>query len=394
MTSVMVPEKPNTAVDAETSGVPETAPPPEDRAIVQLRIARAVDDFQRGVDQEASFALVYTTYVHALERFFRAHGLDAEACRDLTHETLVDVHRGLADYQSHMRFEAWLYGMARSHLPLDEMPAEEPLASTDESVPPDVHPTEDLLSVETLFAYLCGELPPREAMDVQDALTDSPAAQAQLFELQALIDAAPPRNADVAASVAKDVALFQANLRAAAAARSAQPPREHRRLSWSRPRMVMAAVAVAAIIAMVAWWLGRGRLVSSPDWLQATVPVVSASNGAASDGGAPQASTMPEVELLAGVPSVPVQALVGSWLSVTLVTRQRAAPCTVGVSRGVGALGNAAAADRGVLGNVEPSAGKVTLALRADVDGRYGFQLSCGDGLEERYALGLATTAP
>ncbi len=172
--------------------------PVDARTIVQLRVARAVDDFQRGVNSEASFALIYTTYALVLEQLFRGRGLEAEACRDHAEETLLEVHRRLTDFDSHTRFETWLYGIAVAYLPT---PASDHEDETEQT--------------EAHFAYLNGELTPHDAVQIRERLEGCPDTRKRLRELERLADASPPEDEDVAAAIAQDLARFNARLRVA-----------------------------------------------------------------------------------------------------------------------------------------------------------------------------------
>lgn len=84
------------------------------RAARREAVARAVEAFQRGVDREANFALIYETYFTALQRFFRFKGISQEDGRDLTQETFVGIYRGLKGYEHRDRFEGWIYRVAET----------------------------------------------------------------------------------------------------------------------------------------------------------------------------------------------------------------------------------------------------------------------------------------
>ncbi len=77
-------------------------------------VAQAVEAFQRGIDREESFAVIYQSYFAALVRFFRFKGISPEECRDLTQETFVGIYRGLKGYQHSDRFEGWIYRIAET----------------------------------------------------------------------------------------------------------------------------------------------------------------------------------------------------------------------------------------------------------------------------------------
>ncbi len=117
-------------------------------------LRKAIDAIRQETDpdSERSFALLYETYFHALQRFFARKGFAPEDALDLTQESLLAVYRGVKDFRHEARFETWLFRVAtttylkrlrtasaakRSRLEdSDEMmqPTREPLASTEDQL--------------------------------------------------------------------------------------------------------------------------------------------------------------------------------------------------------------------------------------------------------------------
>lgn len=82
----------------------------------QERIVHAIADFQRGVDPDASFAVIYKTYFLAIKRYFRSRGRSEDDSLECTQETFILVFRNLGRYEHRDRFVGWLYAIARSVL--------------------------------------------------------------------------------------------------------------------------------------------------------------------------------------------------------------------------------------------------------------------------------------
>ncbi len=315
------------------------------REVVQLQVARAVDDFKRGVERDTSFALIFTTYARSLERLFRCRGLDAEISRDLSLETLREVYDRLDDYPSHLRFEAWLHRIAVSKLTFDS----------------EVAVGEEVDDVEALLAYLGGEVTPDEAEDIRARLAERPDREVCLCELEALMAAAPPSQQEVAATVARDLAAFQANRRIHRQPRTT--------VGTTRSRRVLSLAVVLALVGVA--WLGRGLFGSRSAWV--LPPSASVASSAA----------LTQVQLLAGMPTA-VDVAAGDWLDVVLVTRQTGPSCAVSVSR---PAAGRTADDRVTLQDLEIVSAKVAMAIRTDTEGFHGLDLACGDSEAERYML-------
>lgn len=82
------------------------------RRVVDQRVARAVADFQAGIDRERSFQVVFESYRRPLERFFARKGFAEDVCRDLTQETFLGIYRGLETWRPEARFGTWLFRIA------------------------------------------------------------------------------------------------------------------------------------------------------------------------------------------------------------------------------------------------------------------------------------------
>lgn len=107
-------DKENPASSAEESS-PDLAESSDKRAasvILKDRIRRTVDDFQRGIDREKNFRILFETYYDST-RFFLARRVSSqEDCLDLTQETFLRVYKGLEGYRGDAQFGTWVFRIA------------------------------------------------------------------------------------------------------------------------------------------------------------------------------------------------------------------------------------------------------------------------------------------
>jgi len=82
------------------------------RRAADQRVAKAVADFQAGVERERSFQVLFESYRRPLERFFARKGFAEDLCRDLTQETFLGIYKGLETWRPEARFGTWLFRIA------------------------------------------------------------------------------------------------------------------------------------------------------------------------------------------------------------------------------------------------------------------------------------------
>lgn len=76
------------------------------------RIARAVRAFQRGIDREQSFRILFDRYHDVVHGFFAHRVCSPEDRLDLTQETFLRVYKGLESYRREAEFGTWLFRIA------------------------------------------------------------------------------------------------------------------------------------------------------------------------------------------------------------------------------------------------------------------------------------------
>ena len=107
---------------------------------------------QAGKGSEADFRLIYESYFHPLQRFFKRKGFSPEDALDLTQETLLGIYKSVRDFRHEARFGTWLYRVATTtylkrlrsgsaakrsgvETPLDDVaPAHEPATSKEDQL--------------------------------------------------------------------------------------------------------------------------------------------------------------------------------------------------------------------------------------------------------------------
>jgi RNA polymerase sigma-70 factor (ECF subfamily) len=81
------------------------------------RIARAVREFQQGIDCEGNFRRIFDAYYHQVQGFFAKRVSLPEDCLDLTQDTFLRVYKGLEGYRGEAELGTWLFRIAfNTHL--------------------------------------------------------------------------------------------------------------------------------------------------------------------------------------------------------------------------------------------------------------------------------------
>jgi RNA polymerase sigma-70 factor (ECF subfamily) len=75
-------------------------------------VARAVLDFQRGIDREKSFELLFRRFRPRLERFLASRVFSPEERLDLTQAIFLRIYRGLEGYRGEGSLEGWVLQIA------------------------------------------------------------------------------------------------------------------------------------------------------------------------------------------------------------------------------------------------------------------------------------------
>ena len=185
-------------------------------------IVRAVLDFQRGVDREKSFELLFRHFRPRIERFLAKRVFSPEERLDLTQMVFVRIYQGLEGYRGEGSLEGWMLQIACNvyrkwldHQPggrrgVSEVPFEEssgtpePEVAADFSSPSAVpSPLDDAVRRERLEALreAIGELAPqkrlctvlyiyqeRSVQEIATALRISPeTVKAHLFQARQLL---------------------------------------------------------------------------------------------------------------------------------------------------------------------------------------------------------------
>ncbi|MCP4664114.1 MAG: sigma-70 family RNA polymerase sigma factor [bacterium] len=76
-------------------------------------VARAVADFQAGIDRGRNFRLLFDRFYQPVKRFF-AKRVAPEDCLDLTQETFLGLYRGLDSFRGEAQFATWLFRIAHT----------------------------------------------------------------------------------------------------------------------------------------------------------------------------------------------------------------------------------------------------------------------------------------
>ncbi|HKV11314.1 MAG TPA: sigma-70 family RNA polymerase sigma factor [Thermoanaerobaculia bacterium] len=75
-------------------------------------LVRAVRDFQRGVDREKSFELLFRRFRPRIERFLAPRVFSPEERLDLTQAIFLRIYRGLEGYRGEGSLEGWVLQVA------------------------------------------------------------------------------------------------------------------------------------------------------------------------------------------------------------------------------------------------------------------------------------------
>ena len=75
-------------------------------------IVRAVRDFQRGVDREKNFELLFRHFRPRIERFLASRVFSPEERLDLTQATFLRIYQGLEGYRGEGSLEGWVVQIA------------------------------------------------------------------------------------------------------------------------------------------------------------------------------------------------------------------------------------------------------------------------------------------
>ena len=148
-------------------------------------LVRAVFDFQRGVDREKSFELLFRRFRPRLERFLAPRVFSPEERLDLTQAVFLRIYRGLEGYRAEGSLEGWVLQIAfnvyrnwrdrqpggRNAVPevsFEDFPgAPEPAAAAHFPSPSTVaSPLDRIVRQERLEALrqAIGELPPKQRL--------------------------------------------------------------------------------------------------------------------------------------------------------------------------------------------------------------------------------------
>jgi len=76
------------------------------------RLVRAIEDFQKGIDCEKNFQILFERYYRPVRQFFARRVFSPEDCQDLTQDTLFRVYKGLRAFRWEAEFETWLLRIA------------------------------------------------------------------------------------------------------------------------------------------------------------------------------------------------------------------------------------------------------------------------------------------
>src|SRR5690349_2873139 len=75
-------------------------------------LVRAVRDFQRGVDRERNFELLFRRFRPRIERFLAPRVFSPEERLDLTQAIFLRIYRGLEGYRGEGSLEGWVLQVA------------------------------------------------------------------------------------------------------------------------------------------------------------------------------------------------------------------------------------------------------------------------------------------
>ena len=151
-------------------------------------LARAVLDFQRGIDREKSFELLFRRFRPRVERFLASRVFSPDERLDLTQAIFLRIYKGLEGYRGEGSLEGWVLHIAfnvyrnwRDHQPggrhaVPEVPFEETPGAPEPSPAADflspsaaASPLDRVVREERLEALrmAIGELSPKQRLCVE-----------------------------------------------------------------------------------------------------------------------------------------------------------------------------------------------------------------------------------
>jgi RNA polymerase sigma-70 factor (ECF subfamily) len=90
----------------------QTPPAADDPPLGPENLVRAVLDFQRGVDREESFELLFRRFRPRIERFLAPRVFSPEERLDLTQAIFLRIYQGLEGYRGEGSLEGWVLQVA------------------------------------------------------------------------------------------------------------------------------------------------------------------------------------------------------------------------------------------------------------------------------------------
>jgi len=148
-------------------------------------LVRAVDDFQRGIDREKNFELLFRRFCPRVQRFLASRVFSPEERLDLTQAAFLRIYRGLEGYRGEGSLEGWVLQIAcnvyrnwREHqpggrqavpeVPFEDSSGEAELSPAAQFLSPSAtaSPLDGIVRRERLEALrgAIGELPPKQRL--------------------------------------------------------------------------------------------------------------------------------------------------------------------------------------------------------------------------------------
>jgi RNA polymerase sigma-70 factor (ECF subfamily) len=90
----------------------QTPPATDDHPLGPEDLVRAVLDFQRGVDREKSFELLFRRFRPRIERYLAPRVFSPEERLDLTQAIFLRIYQGLEGYRGEGSLEGWVLQIA------------------------------------------------------------------------------------------------------------------------------------------------------------------------------------------------------------------------------------------------------------------------------------------
>ena len=70
--------------------------------------------FQKGIDREENFRLLFRRYYRLVNRFIAQRGFASDECENLVQETFIAVFAGLPEFRREAGFDGWIISIARN----------------------------------------------------------------------------------------------------------------------------------------------------------------------------------------------------------------------------------------------------------------------------------------